>query len=187
MGNELLHGRDFSRDDRLDDPTIVAVNETLAAQYFPGEEAVGKLLRVRGREGNAEIVAVVADVRQAGAREPIRPSIYYSYTQRPVYTTSLVLMTEVDSAHIVAEARSAVAAIDPNQALFSIETMEQALAVEVSQERALSRLVGVAVPVAVLLAAAGLYGVLAARRPSSIPGKSASAWPWERTGETCWR
>ena len=67
----------------------------------------------------------------------------------------------MDSAHIVSGARSAVAAIDPNQALFSIETMEQALAVEVSQERTLSRLVGLAVPVAVLLAAAGLYGVLA--------------------------
>ena len=68
-------------------------------------------------------------------------------------------------------ARSAVAAIDPNQALFSIETMEQAHAVEVSQERALSRLVGVAVPVAVLLAAVGLYGVLAgttARRTREI-------------------
>jgi len=128
---------------------------------------------------------VVADVRQTGAREPIRPSIYYSYTQRPVYTTSLVLRTEADSAHIVAGARSAVAASDPNQALFSIETMEQALAVEVSQERAVSRLVGVAVPMAVLLAAAGLYGVLAGTTARRTPGKSVSAWPWERTGETC--
>ena len=67
----------------------------------------------------------------------------------------------MDSAHIVPGARAAIAAIDPNQALFSIETMEQALAVEVSQERALSRLVGVAVPVLFFLAAAGLYGVLA--------------------------
>ena len=161
IGIELLAGRDFSSDDRIDEPDVIVINETLAAQHFPTEDAVGKFLSIRGREGSAQIIAVVADVRQAGPREPIRPSIYYSYRQRPPLTTSLVVRTENDPTGLVPAIRSAVAAVDNSQALYSIETVEQALSEDVAQERALARLFTALVAAAVLLSAAGLYGVVA--------------------------
>ena len=161
MGIELMAGRDFSSDDRIGEPDVIVINETLAAQHFSAEEAVGMFLSVIGREGSAEIIGVVSDVRQAGPREPIRPSIYYSYLQRPLQTTSLVMRTEHEPVGLVPSIRSSVAAFDNSQALYSIETVEEALSEDVAQERALARLFTVLVAAAVLLSAAGLYGVVA--------------------------
>ena len=110
IGIGLLAGRDFSSDDTIDEPDVIVINETLAAQHFSAEDPVGKFLSIRGREGSAQIIAVVADVRQAGPREPIRPSIYYSYRQRPPLTTSMVVRTENRPAGLVPAIRSAVAA-----------------------------------------------------------------------------
>lgn len=161
MGIPLLKGREFTRHDRLGEPDVIVVNSLLERLHFPEQGAIGKFLKIRGRPAPAEIVGVVSDVRQAGPREPIRPAIYFSYTQRPVPTTSLVLRTGSSPSGLAAAVRGTVALIDSSQALFKIETVEQAFAEDVSRDRALAGVLSVLVFAAVLLAAAGLYGVVA--------------------------
>jgi len=159
MGIPILEGRDVSLHDTLEKPGVIAVNQMLAEQYLPNESAVGKFLSVRGER--QEIVGVVGNVRQLGPRGPVRPAIYYSYTQKPLfYTMSVVSWTEADPASMVGAVRAAVAEVDPNQPLFRIHTMDEAVAEDVAQEAALARVLEVLVVVAVLLAAAGLYGVI---------------------------
>lgn len=163
LGIERVRGRDFSSSLGIEDPWVGAVNKTLVEKYFGGADPIGKIVTIQTGGGpvEVEIIAIVGDVHQEGPRRQLKPSLYLSYRQRPIYTTSLAVRTESDPTALVSSIRSAIARIDPGQPLFRIHTLEAAVAEDTTQERALANLLGVLVVMALILTAAGLYGVMA--------------------------
>ncbi len=164
MGIELLKGRDFSQLEPYGtDVWFGVVNKTLADKHFPDGNVLGRTIEMLTVAGpvRVEIIGVVGNVHQEGPRREIKPAFYISYRQRPSYATSLVVRTDSDPTSMVSTLRSAVARADPNQPLFRIHTLEAAVAEDTNQEQALANLLGVLVVMALILTAAGLYGVMA--------------------------
>jgi predicted permease len=167
MGIPLLRGRAFTEQDVGDAPGVVIINETLARRHFPGEDPVGKRLGFSGPTDWREIVGVARDTRNYGLDEEVKPEAYMPYTQSaPGYLAGsisgmiLVARTASDPQSTVAAIKGEVRALDGNQPVYNIKTMEQYLAESIAQRRFNMLLLAVFAGVAVLLAAVGLYGVM---------------------------
>jgi ABC-type antimicrobial peptide transport system permease subunit len=108
-----------------------------------------------------EVVGVVGDTRQRGLRTPPRPEEYQPFNGETYGGTILVLHTALPPQSLVAEVRQQVAALDPDLPLFGIRTMEQLISQQTASARTQSLLVGLFAGLAALLAAVGIYGVMA--------------------------
>ena len=177
MGTPMRMGRDFTWRDGIGQPPVAIVNQATVRQYFAGSNPIGG--RVTMNEVSYEIVAVVADSRYLSLRQSVPPTIYFSWTQQSderlnaqsarvghfaIRTTSWPLaMTDV--------VRSAVREVTPSVAITKLWTMEDQVNASIVRDRLLSVLSGFFAFVGLLLAAVGLYGVMAytvARRTSEI-------------------
>jgi predicted permease len=160
MGMRLMRGREFTGMDTRTSQPVAIVSEGLANTYWPGEDPVGKRLRIDDQQWRS-IVGIVPDVRHDGLERPSRPTIYIPLAQYPRDQLTLLVRTDSDPASFVGATRRAVMDVDKNQPLFGIQTMEQTLSESVSLERFLMILVGVFAGMAVVLGTVGIYGVLA--------------------------
>jgi putative ABC transport system permease protein len=167
MGIPLLRGRAFTEQDVGDAPGVVIINEALARRYFPGEDPVGKRLGFSRPTDWREVVGVARDTRNYGLDEEVKPEAYMPYTQSiPDYLAGsisgmiLVARTASDPQSTVSAIKGEVRALDRNQPVYNIKTMEQYLAESIAQRRFNMLLLAVFAGVAVLLAAVGLYGVM---------------------------
>jgi putative ABC transport system permease protein len=166
LGIPLLLGRDFSAQDDLKANPVVIVSETLARQFFPNQNAIGK--RIKPGIGNGykdgppmrEIVGVVADVKNSGLRADPLPETYVPLAQSPMNSMSIVLRTEVEPLGVVRAARNEVAAIDKNLSIYNVKTLDQYLSDSVAVPQFISLMLGIFAGAALLLAAVGLYGVV---------------------------
>jgi putative ABC transport system permease protein len=162
MGIRLLQGRMITEQDGPDSPRVVVINQSLADEYFPDEDPIGKRVQV------GEITGVVANVRQFGLDEEPTPEIYLSYRQAggPLAQTlsgmSLVVRSGggVDPLSLVPAIRSQVTAIDPDMPIDEILTMEQRVSNSVAGPRFYAALLGLFSALALILAASGIYGVI---------------------------
>jgi predicted permease len=167
MGVPLRAGRDFTADDKRGAPEVVIVDEILARRFWPGERALGKRVNLIGRpEGvYATVVGVVGHVRNGGPQEEGEPQIYMPLLQRPLTTTSIVVRracpAACDPTALAASVRERVRAIDPALPVARVATMDDVVAGAVTRERFSALLLGVFATAALLLAAVGLYGVMA--------------------------
>ena len=148
MGLPLLRGRSISDSDDERAMPVAIVNETMARQYWPGEEALGKRFKLGDPQDDIPwitIVGVAGDVRQMGVDEPVKAEMYLSYPQIKefeFYTPrDLVVRTTVDPLRTVAAVRDVIHQVDPAQPISNVRTMDEVLAL--------------------LLATLGIYGVLA--------------------------
>ena len=161
MGIALKGGRVFTADDLANNRNYFVINETLARRYFPNEDPVGKQL-VMGvlspQPTNVPIIGVVTDVKDLGLDAPAEPEIYF-----PGYNTQQLLMlrTTGDAASLAIAVREAVRAIDREQPLQRVRTMDEALAVSLARRRLSALLTGLFALLALVLAGVGIYGVLA--------------------------
>jgi len=155
----LLNGRDFTERDNADAPPVVVINETMARRFWPGEDVIGKRLAIGGQPWRT-IVGVVGDVRHSSLDAEPRPQMYFSYLQDTLPFMSLAVRTTTDPASMVAALRSEIHAIDKDQPVFAIKTMNEVLARSVSQRRLYMTLLGIFAGIALLLAAVGIYGVM---------------------------
>jgi putative ABC transport system permease protein len=162
LGIPLLSGRPFDEQDKADAPPVVIVNETFARHYWPNGEAVGKRIRT-GDEKNPwrTVVGVVADVKQYGLDTPSTLQLYLPHQQSPSQQMVLVVRTKGDPLSQVAAVRNEVWAVDKDQPVYNIRTMEQLMSKSVAQRRFNMLLLGIFAAVAMALAAIGLYGVMA--------------------------
>jgi putative ABC transport system permease protein len=163
MGIPLLQGREF--DDRdVDGATPVAIiNQTFARRFFPNEDPVGKRY-VYGQPDTQNpwitIVGVVGDMRRTGFDKEERPETFLAQAQNPSGTMTIVARTAAEPANSAAALRNEVWALDKEQSVFDIKTMDQTLSEMVSQRRFIMLLLGLFAAVALILAAVGIYGVM---------------------------
>jgi len=168
MGIPLLRGRAFSEGDDERAMPVGVVNETMARQYWPGEDAIGKRFKLGSPEEDIPwitVVGVAGDVRQMGIDEPVKAEMYIPYAQikdQQWYAPrDLVIRTKVDPLSIVASARNEIRQVDPAQPISNVRTMDEVLGEETASRRLGMTLLTIFAALALLLATLGIYGVLA--------------------------
>jgi putative ABC transport system permease protein len=163
LGIPLLQGRNFAETDQAEATQVVLINQSLAAQLFAGRNAVGRrLLFPSFPNQTLEIVGVVGDVKITGLDQAARPVLYYPFTQNASIFTNLVVRTKTDAAALANAIRNECRTLEPDVALFNVQTMETLIAQTPAAflRRLPAWLTGIFAAVALLLAALGIYGVV---------------------------
>ncbi len=158
----ILHGRVFTEDDRADAPRRVVINEAFARRYWPNGDAVGKRLGFDDGPQQSwwEIIGVIGNVKHERLDVATKPEVYFAAAQSPANFITLVVRTATDPAQMIATVRQQVLAVDPDQPVFDIMTMEQRIADAIAQSRFVTLLLSIFAGLAALLAAIGIYGVM---------------------------
>ena len=163
----LREGRYFDEHDNGQGMPVAIINETMARQYWPGEVVLGKRFKLGDPEENVPwftIVGLAADIRQMGLDQPVKAEMYFPYQQaKEVWFAprDLAIRVSGNPMSIVSSVREAVRAVDPNQPVSNIATMDELLNEETAQRRIGMILLVSFAALALLLAALGIYGVLA--------------------------
>jgi len=165
LGIPLVRGRLFDDGDTVDSPQVALINQALAREKWPGADPLGHTLEFGNMDGDLRpltVVGVVGDVREDKLEVPPKPTIYVNYRQRPQATQhfTAVVRTQTDPASVISTARQIVRALDPNVPP-RFGTFTQVLASSLKERRFNLTLVGTFAGSALLLAMAGLYGVMA--------------------------
>ncbi|MBW4697200.1 MAG: ABC transporter permease [Aphanocapsa lilacina HA4352-LM1] len=166
MGIPLLRGRAFDERDRATSPKVALINETMAQKFWPGEDPVGRRLSIDtprpAPESWIEIVGIAKDARTLALNKPVRPEMYFPYSQLAWPFLTLVIRTGTgDPAALGNALREQVKAMDSDQALGEVQTMEAVIAESIEQERFNALLLVLFAAVALVLSGVGLYGVIA--------------------------
>jgi predicted permease len=167
MGIELAAGRDFTPADGPGVPDVAIVNESAARLLWPGAEPLGHSFRIGtrlGLDGNrvgGSVVGVIRDFKHFGPNAEARPEIYVVHSQFPEDGLSVVVKASVPPTSIVDPIRDRLAAIDPQVPMFRVHTMEELANQAVAQPRFYFMLLAVFAATALILAAIGIYGVMA--------------------------
>jgi predicted permease len=158
----LLQGRDFGEQDRVDAPPVLILSEAAAQRFWPGENALGKRLRVGSADGTVHTVIGIArnsKVRTLG--EAPRPYVYRAFSQDYRPWLSMVVRTTGDPAPVLPSLRREVLALDESMPIIELKTMSEHLQLMLFLPRMGGMLLGVFGALALLLATTGLYGVIA--------------------------
>ncbi|UCC74201.1 MAG: ABC transporter permease [Gemmatimonadota bacterium] len=158
MGIPLLTGRPIEWRDDAEAPSVVVINETLARRHWPGASPIGRRISFGGY--SAEIVGVVGDVRHFVYERPPRPEAYVPYLQSPWPFMALVVRAEVDAMSLSEAVRRELLAVDPDQPVYAVSTMERVLSDSIHQRRFILQLLGLFAAVALTLALVGISGVM---------------------------
>ena len=161
MAIPVLNGRVFTERDNIQSAPAIIINAKMADVYWPGEDPVGKRLFMEGEKTPREIVGIVGDVKHWGLEEESRPEMYWPLYQEPLIFTSIVIRSTGDTASLTAAVKSEVKGIDNDQPVYRIRTMEELLSRSVAAQRFSMLLLAIFALAALLLAAVGIYGVIA--------------------------
>ncbi len=161
----LLRGRLFDDRDTMDAPHVALISESLAREKFPGQDPLGHLIEFGNMDGDLRlltIVGVVGDVRGGSLEAPPRPTIYVNYRQRSQWGTGFTIVMHASTvpAAILPAVREIVRALDPNIPP-SFSTLPQIYSDSLEARRFSLTLIAVFACTALLLAMAGIYGVMA--------------------------
>jgi len=169
MGMHVASGRFFTNHDREDQPRVAIINETLARRFFLDQDPLGKRIKMGNATGPfpwLSIVGVVRDVKQNGLDEETKPALYVPYLQPPLpgwkfQFMFLAVRTQSDPLSLLAALRGTVQALDQNQPVYRVATMEQLLARAVAARKFSLLLLVLFAALALSLSVIGLYSVLA--------------------------
>ncbi len=166
LGIALRRGRTFDAHDQPESGAFtIIINEKMAHQFWPqyprGQDPVGQHILLSGAQRPFEIVGIVADVHERGLDVDAIPEIYLSLAMSPLQIAALAVHSEGDPHRLVNSIRAQVLAIDPEQAVSHVKTMQEAIEESIGQRRVTLMLLGSFAGVALLLALVGIYGVIA--------------------------
>ena len=157
----LIEGRFFDAGDRVEAPAVAIVDEEFARRHFPDRSPIGQRIDFKwNSEGWQEIVGVVGNVRHRRLDETYRSATYVPFAQNTQSSMRVVVRSTVDPETLIAAVRREVLAVDPEQAISSVRTLEATVASAVGQRRLATQLLSGFATLAMLLAALGIYGVM---------------------------
>jgi putative ABC transport system permease protein len=160
----LLAGRNFTESDADKSQQVVLIDQTLQRRYWANEDPLGKQISFGGRPGpnpSFTIVGVVGDMKSDGFDAPTAPHIYLPVRQNPGYASVVFLRSAGNPEALGESIRHEVQSIDPNIPVFNTRTMDQIISRSMAERRFALQLLGIFAGVALLLAAIGIYGVMA--------------------------
>ena len=163
LGIPLVEGSPLPDQPRPDGPPLILINQMMARTWWPAQSPIGRRLKIASYDQIAPwytITGVVGDTRYTGLDSALRPQVYVHHVQDPNEQMAVVLRTTGDPTPLAVPARAAVSAIDPNQPVARVRTMEQVLSSSVAGRRFHMSLVGVFAALAVVLSVVGLYAVV---------------------------
>ncbi|MGH9747503.1 MAG: ABC transporter permease [Candidatus Acidiferrales bacterium] len=164
MGVTLKAGRLFDDRDRANAPLVAVVNDTMARQFWPGENPIGHRIKLGGFASTrpwATIVGITADIHQRGIGISPRPEMYYSYAQQDVFQPEyLAVKTSGDPLPLANAIRDQIWAVDKDQPVADVMPMQAIVDEELSPRQMQARLLGIFAGIALALASLGIYAVL---------------------------
>jgi predicted permease len=169
IGLPLVAGRGFTDQDDALAPLVVIVNQRFVDYYWPGQSAIGRRMTVLGKD--VEIVGLVRTAKYQAVREDPQITIYFPIAQRPMSEVTLHVRTGADPASTAAALTAMVRAIDPRLPVYNAATLADHVNARLSNERVLNLLATIFGALAIIVSAAGLYGLVAqsvARRTREI-------------------
>jgi predicted permease len=175
LGVRIVRGRALSSSDTLTSEPVIAVNETLAKRYWPGEDPIGRRLAWGGPNNHGpwmRVVGVIGDIKQAGLAAPTEPATWQPWTQVPdgalgatvtgfYRGMKLMVRTQGPPSSLVPAIRQEVRALDPALPVTGVQTLDDIVGASAAPQRFNAELLGGFAGVALLLAAVGVGGVLA--------------------------
>jgi len=170
LGIPLLRGRYFTEQDNTESHGVVMINETMARRYWPKEDPIGRRLQTKFPEAKPPwrpesinswltIVGVVGDVKDDASTDDTVPEMYLPYLQNPSSLMNLLVRSTSDPLPLVQRVRSQVLAVDGNQPVYNIKTMEDVFSDSFAEPNVITSLLASFAAVALALAAIGVYGV----------------------------
>jgi putative ABC transport system permease protein len=158
----IVQGRGFNAGDTTGAPRVAIINETAARRFYPGENPIGRRLRLTNADTAVKtIVGVAHDTHGEALDIGAEPEISYPAQQSPELILTLVIRTQGDPHALLPTIRHELAAVDPQQPYYAVRTMDELLAASLAQRRFDLVLLAAFAAAALLLAAVGLYGVIA--------------------------
>lgn len=164
LGIPLLRGRGFADRDDQTSTGVVVVSESWARRYLPGEDPIGKRIKLGGRNSARpwlSIVGIAGDVRDIALESDARPCVYIPYPQFPSSGMTLVVRAAFDPKLLISGIRDEVWAVDQDQPVTDVKTMDQYVADSVSPRRLNALLLATFASLALALVSVGIYGVMA--------------------------
>lgn len=164
LGIPLLKGRQFTAMDSAEALPVAIISEGMHRRFWPDENPLGRRIKISPRDGKAHwlsVVGVVGDVHHDWIQAESRPTIYLPYLQAPQPVMNLILRAPSDAIRLAAAARAQIQAVDADQPISNIRTMERMLDDNRSGVRISAALMGIFAAVALALSAAGIYAVMA--------------------------
>jgi putative ABC transport system permease protein len=161
LGIRIVRGRALDARDRDGAQPVAVINEAAVRRFFPGEEPLGKRIDLGWRHHGGTIVGVVTDFKQDALEQEIEPQIFLPYDQAPQESLAVVLRSPADPEALASAVRSSVRGIDPDLPIFGLQPLTGLIAASMSRSRFYMLLLGGFAAIALLLAAVGIYGVIA--------------------------
>ncbi len=162
LGVPILEGRGFAATDTPDTPMVTVINETMARRYWPGEDPVGRTIRLRGPDGPVyQVIGVSADYKVSFVNEAPKPFVLFAAKQHPDWYWLVVARTHGNANALLGAMQRQFHDIDPRLVMMDHQTMDAQLGATLLPVRAGAWLAGLVGLIALLLASVGLYGVIA--------------------------
>ncbi|HSC27212.1 MAG TPA: ABC transporter permease [Vicinamibacterales bacterium] len=162
MGIPLIRGRLFREDDAADAANRVVINEVMARRHWPDEDPIGKRISISwSNRREDEIIGVVGNVRHAGLDVESRAMTYWPYPRDPYGSMTIAIRAAGDPRPLASAVVSIVRALDSELAVADVRTMDEVVADSVAERRVTMLMLGIFAGAALLLAAVGIYGVIA--------------------------
>ncbi len=155
----LLKGRDFSDRDDLKTALVAVINETFARREWPRADPIGQQFTTPNTPGPVTVIGVVGDTKHYTATEAAMPQLYVAHYQVPLIFSSLVARVSGPPMGITNDVKRAIWAVDKDQPVWAIRSLEAQVDATQGQSRFLAVLLGIFAGVALLLAGVGIYGV----------------------------
>jgi putative ABC transport system permease protein len=156
-----LKGRLFNEHDAADAKGRVVINETMARRHWPNEDPIGRRVRIAWDDLEDEVIGVVGDVKHSGLDAEPRAMTYWPYARNAYQTMTVTVRTAGDTGRVVGSIVELVRQLDPELVVANVKTMDEVVSSSVAQRRLTMLLLTIFAATALLLAAVGIYGVIA--------------------------